>query len=63
MDKYQDMNDRIHAAAEKARTDKGIKTEEEIKQDFFDVATDLFNEYIAGDVTLADGRNLTIPTI
>lgn len=62
-DKYQDIATRIDAAAEEARKNKGKKSPEEIKKDFFDVAADLFNEYIAGEITLADGRVIYTPKI
>lgn len=63
MDKYMDIHQRVEAAAEEARKNKGIKTDEEIKSDFFAVAADLFNEHLAGDITLADGRTVTVPKI
>jgi hypothetical protein len=63
MNKYREIDDRVKAAIERAREDKGVKTDEEIKADFFKDMTELFNEEIAGDVTLADGRTVTIPEI
>lgn len=62
-DKYQDIQERVEAAAEKARADKGTKTPEEIKADFMKEAVALFDEYIAGDITLADGRVIHTPKI
>lgn len=61
--KYQDIADRVEAAAERARQDKGTKTTEEIKRDFFEAASDLFDEYVAGDINLVDGRVVNVPKI
>lgn len=63
MDKYQTMIEWIEFASEDARNNAGIKTPEEIKDDFMKVATACFNEFLAGDLVLADGRVITIPEI
>lgn len=63
MDKYQEIDERVQAMADKARANKGIKTDEEIKNDFFAEAIELWNETMPGDITLADGKVVTIPTI
>ncbi len=57
------MADWIEFAGEQARKDKHIKTDEEIKHDFFAVATACFNEFVAGDIELADGRIITVEEI
>ena len=34
-----------------------------LNDDFFDVAIDMFNEHMTGDIQLADGRTVFIPAI
>jgi hypothetical protein len=39
------------------------ETKKKLTDDFFDVAIDMWNDGIAGDVTFADGRTATIRPI
>lgn len=64
MTDYDKIDETIRTAAQKARDDKAAgKSKEEINADFFETAIDLWNEEMAGEITLADGRKITIPKI
>lgn len=56
IEKIQDVSEYI-----KEHTNE--MTKEEKNALFFDVAIGVFNDEIAGEVTLADGRTLNIPRI
>lgn len=60
MTKFDDEFDAIQQAYKNNPTDE---EREELKKRFWDNAVACFNEEIAGEVTLADGRKITIPEI
>lgn len=56
----------IRKTDEIANLSRGTQDEarkEELKNEFFDVAIDFFNEHCTGDIQLADGRTAFIPAI
>jgi hypothetical protein len=60
MTKFDDEFDAIQQAYKNNPTDE---EREELKKRFFANAVAQFNEEIAGDLTLADGRTITIHEI
>lgn len=63
MSVYDEINARVNAAAQKAHENENVMSKEEATKLFFADMTDLFNETVAGVVTLADGRTADIKKI
>lgn len=60
MDKY---TERITEVCDKARETADPVKKAELHKEFWHLAIEAFNEEVAGDVILADGRVLTTPKI
>ena len=55
--------DRLQKVIDENRKNVVTTTKEERDAAFWEAAVDAFNEDVAGDVTLADGRKINIPKI
>jgi len=55
--------DRLQKVIDENRKNVDTTTKEERDAAFWEAAVDAFNEDVAGDVTLADGRKINIPKI
>lgn len=60
MDEYIQKSEEI---ASKMRETEDEAEKDRLKKEWFDNAVDAFNNEIAGEVTLADGRKINIPTL
>lgn len=54
---------KITEVCEASRNTTDPEEKERLKKEFWLLAVDAFNEHIAGDVTLADGRVINTPEI
>lgn len=60
-----DMNgiNKFDEIAERFRNATTLEERQQCEADWWACAIGAFNEHIAGTITLADGRTMTIPTI
>lgn len=61
--KYDDFTQKSDELVSAMRDTDDEAEKLRLKEAWWDAAVDVFNEEIAGDITLADGRNVHIPEI
>ena len=62
-EKMNEFTSKINEVTEKSRSTSDPEEKELLHKEFWLLAVDAFNEMIAGDVVLADGRVLHTPEI
>lgn len=60
---YQEFIQKTNDIAQASRETKDEAIKEELRQEFYNVAIDYFNEHCTGDIDLADGETRFIPAI
>lgn len=60
---YEDFTKKSDELVSEMRSTDDEAEKLRLKQAWFQAAADVFDEEIAGEVTLVDGRNVTIPSI
>lgn len=60
---FEEFKQKTDDIVAQSRATEDPAAKEKLRDDFFDVAIDYFNEHLTGDMKLADGRTLFMPAI